>query len=137
MDANSRHKRQSNFKNIIHEQLHVAVDESCIQFYSQLNYKGVQFKCGDYISVLNNDILIYKVVEIIILNNEKVLFFSQKLINITYRSHFLAHEVDISNLGQFSLISVNELIGPPLDLIKTAKGINMIKVKEHYTAIAF
>ncbi|CAH1107876.1 unnamed protein product [Psylliodes chrysocephalus] len=137
LDANSRHKRQSNFKNIIHEQLHVAVDESCIQFYSQLNYKGVQFKCGDYISVLNNDILIYKVVEIIILNNEKVLFFSQKLINITYRSHFLAHEVDISNLGQFSLISVNELIGPPLDLIKTAKGINMIKVKEHYTAIAF
>uniref|UniRef100_A0A6P7H446 Uncharacterized protein LOC114344120 n=1 Tax=Diabrotica virgifera virgifera TaxID=50390 RepID=A0A6P7H446_DIAVI len=136
LSANSRHKRQSNFKNIIYEQLNI-VDKSSVQFYSQLRYKGTQFKCGDYISVLNNDIHIYKIVEIILLNKDEILFFSQKLINTNYRSHFLAHEVDLSNLGQLSLISVNELIGPPVDLIRTAKGINMIKVKEHYSTIAF
>lgn len=135
LNLNNKYERQSNFKHIIYAMLEVA--ESCVKMYSQLNYKGTQFKCGDYIAVLKNDITIYNIIEIIVLDTKAVLFFSQKIRNINYKSHFLAYEVDTSALGEFSLISINKLIGPPLDLMKTARGIKMIRIKEYYTTIAF
>lgn len=132
----NKHEKQSNYKNIIYDELQVSNTKS-IQFYSQITYKGTQFRIGDKIAVLENDILIFDIIEIIVTNENTVKFFAQKITNVIYRPHFLACEVDITDIGQFSVISINQLIGPPLDLIKTARGNNMIRVKEYYGTIEF
>ncbi|KAJ8983237.1 hypothetical protein NQ317_005326 [Molorchus minor] len=47
-----------------------------------------------------------------------------ELRNVKYEPHFLAYEVNPSDLSPFSLISVSDdhIVGPPITLIKTARG---------------
>lgn len=125
---------QSNYKNIINEKLH-AVLESSTQFYSRLYYRGIEYKCEHYLSVYTGDILLYIILQIVLLEKEHMLFFCQKLQNVKYDPHLLAYEVDPTELGAFSLISMDQIVGPPITLIKTARGKNILRIKEYYKII--
>jgi len=79
--------------------------------------------------------MLYLILEIVIVERKKVLFFCQHLRSVKFDSHILAYEVDPLSLGPFSLISTDEIIGPPIHLIRTAKGKKVICLKEYYQCI--
>lgn len=65
----------------------------------------------------------------IILLQYNALFFGQMLQKLQYTQPFLAYEIDETSLGEFVIISPNDIIGLPVTLIKTAKGKSMIRMK--------
>lgn len=123
----------SNYKNIIAESL--GNTTISIEFYSQLEYNGIKYKKDNYLCVFNNDVLFYKILEIVVAEGKTLLFFCQKLRNVIFVPHFIAYEVNPNDLGSFSLISSHEILGPPITLIKTAKGKLILRPKEYYKMI--
>jgi len=119
--SNDKYMIDSNFINLIKDKLQNVNDVS-IELYSRLYFKGVKYRNGYYISVFNKDIMLYLILEIVIVERKKVLFFCQNLRSVKFDDHILAYEVDPLNLGSFSLISTDEIIGPPIHLIRTARG---------------
>lgn len=47
----------------------------------------------------------------------------------------MGHEIDPDSIGQYSLVNINSLVGPPVTLIKTEREKCMIKIKEYYNPI--
>jgi len=126
--SNDKYIVDSNFINLIKDKLQYASDVS-IELYSRLYFKGVEYRNGYYISVFNKDIMLYLILEIVIVEQKKILFFCQHLRSVKFDNHILAYEVDPLNLGLFSLISTDEIIGPPVHLITTARGKKVIRLK--------
>lgn len=105
--------------------------------YSRIEYKGVEYNNkNNYIATFGNNIEIYLILNIILFRNDEVLLFCQKLQRVQYRQHFLAYEIHEKDLEEFFIISANDIIGPPVTLIKTAKGKSMIRIKKYYKSIA-
>lgn len=53
-----------------------------------------------------------------------------------YRNHFVAHEVKPKDLGSFDVIPIEDILGPPVTLIETARGQTMLRCKEYYKIIS-
>ncbi|XP_022168088.1 uncharacterized protein LOC111032164 [Myzus persicae] len=132
--SNDNHLVESNFKNLINNKLPNVHDVS-IQFYSRIYFKGVEYRQGCYISVFNKNILLNFIHEIVVVERKHVLFFCQQLHSVKFDDHILAYEVDPLNLGSFSMIAADEIIGPPIHLIRTAEGKKVIRLKEYYRCI--
>jgi len=131
--VNEKHEISSNYHSIIIKKLNA--NEKDIKLYSSIEYKSVKYNNkNNYIATFESDIKIYLILVIILFQNN-VLFFCQKLQSLQYRQHFLAYEIDATSLGQFSIISPKDVIGPPFTLIKTAKGKSMIRLKKYYKIV--
>lgn len=79
--------------------------------------------------------MFYLIHDIVIVNSKQLLFFCRHLQNEKYDDHLLAYEIDHTNLGLFSLISTEQIIGPPIHLIKTVRGKQILRPKEYYRCI--
>lgn len=135
LTSNENHLiENSNFENIIKNKLPYDHDVS-IEFYSRIHFKGIEYNQGCYISVFNKDILLNLIHEIVIVERKHVLFFCQNLHSVKFDDHILAYEVDPLNLGSFSMIAANEIIGPPIHIIRTAKGKQVIRLKEYFRCV--
>jgi len=132
--SNDNHLVESNFKNLIKNKLPYDHDVS-IKFYSRIYFKGVEYRQGYSISVFNKDVLLNLIHEIVVVERKHVLFFCQHLHSVKFDDHILAYEVDPLNLGSFSMIAADEIIGPPIHLIRTAEGKKVIRLKEYYRCI--
>ncbi|XP_031358061.1 uncharacterized protein LOC116181772 isoform X1 [Photinus pyralis] len=130
---NPKHEIGSKFLNIILSKLNSKETE--LKFYSKIVYRGHDIIPTDYIATFEEDIYIYKIIEITLFRNS-VLLFAQKLERVEYNPHYVAYVVDPNILGQLKFIPANNIIGPPLSLIKTARGICMLRIKEYYKPIA-
>jgi len=131
--VNEKHLVQSNFKNLIIGKLKNVLDS--IKFYSQICFKGVKYRPGYYLSILNEEILFYLIHEIVIVESKQLLFFCQNVQDVKYVDHIIAYECDPTNLGSFALLTTDQIIGPPIHLIKTAKGKQILRTKEYYRCI--
>lgn len=58
--------------------------------------------------------------------------FCQKLEDVQYNPHYLALNVDPFSLGEFTVLRFEELLGPPVNIVRTASGANAIRIKEYY-----
>lgn len=105
-----------------------------MHFFSKINFNGIEFRTGDYISTYKDDINFYIILEIVIFTS-KTLFLCQKINTVQFRDHFNAYEIDKNSLGHFSLITFEQMVGPPMTIIKTAKGNVMLRLKEYYKSI--
>ncbi|KAK4872028.1 hypothetical protein RN001_016152 [Aquatica leii] len=72
-NPNIKHKTLSNYKNIISKILHNT--EISIEFYSQVQHNGIEYKKDNYLVVYNNDVLFYKMLEIVVVEEKTLLFF--------------------------------------------------------------
>jgi len=87
--SNDKYIVDSNFINLIKNKLQYASDVS-IELYSRLYFKGVEYRNGYYISVFNKDIMLYLILEIVIVEQKKVLFICQHLRSVKFDNHILA-----------------------------------------------
>lgn len=131
--TNVKDLTHSNYHNIILEKLNLK--DRGFQIYSRLNYRDIDYVSGNYVAIFREDIEIYKILDIVLHDNDNVLLFSQKLNDVEYEEHYIAYEVNVSNMSSFALLSIDELLGPPLNLLKIANGKNMLRVKEYYEIV--
>lgn len=126
-------KITSEFINIVSAKLNVA--ENILVFYSSVEYNGVKYKNGYYVAKYENDVFIYIILNIILLNNSNVMLFCQQLKKINYIENLISYEIDPLILGPFSILSMKDLLGPPINISKTSKGQIMLRLKEFYKNI--
>ncbi|XP_055904199.1 uncharacterized protein LOC129940004 [Eupeodes corollae] len=125
-----KHKIVSDFKNLISEMLRVPKTQ--VEFYSKAEIEGYKYQQKFYIARFITDIELYIIVDIGLLRKNKVFLFCQKLNRIQYNPSILSFEVDEKQLGSFSIIFPKDIVGPPMNLIKTATGKSILRVKEYY-----
>lgn len=104
--------------------------------YSKVNYKGYDYSREDYVAVFTDDIMFYKILEIVVLRNTKILIFGQILQSVSYNHHYLAYETNSDALGSFTIIDIDDVIGPSLQLMKSSKGKAMLRLKEYFKVLS-
>lgn len=129
-EFDNKHKVDYKFSEIVRSKLELNEKEE-MEFYDQVEYIGVTYKEGFYVAKCSNDYKIY-LIKIVAKLNENCFLFCQQLKNVNFHSHFSAFEVDPLVVGEYFLISFKEIIGPPITLTKTAKGKNLIRIKEFF-----
>lgn len=108
---NKKYLIESNFRNLIEDNLQYYVLSGTIEFYSRFYFKDVDFRRGYYLLVNNEKILFYLIHEILTVEDKQVFFFfCQHLLDIKYDGHILAYEVNPNNLGSFELISTDQIV---------------------------
>lgn len=109
--------------------------------YSKCVYLCKTFKRGYYISQYADTIdidntLIFIIAEIILIDGCDTPHLVCKHTKILkYYNHFAAFSVDISCIpdpnDKFSVVSLANIVGPPVNLHKTARGLNMIRPRQY------
>ncbi|XP_055914184.1 uncharacterized protein LOC129947585 [Eupeodes corollae] len=125
-----KHKCDTVFANIVQEKLNLK-EGNKLAFYDEIDYIGKKYKTGFYVGTCSDDYNIY-IIKIIVQAEASILMFCQKLLNISFNSHFRAHEVDQIIFGEFEILTFDKIIGPPVSLTKTSKGKYLIRLKEHF-----
>ncbi|XP_055907791.1 uncharacterized protein LOC129942757 [Eupeodes corollae] len=129
---NESDQTKSGYDSIISRILKVS--NTSVKSFSKTKCNGYMFKSGFYVAVYENDIEIYLILNIFMVEINSIALFCQKLNMIEYNPHYLAYDIVQGQLGEFSIINIKDLVGPPLTKIKTSRGRTMIKVKEYYSA---
>lgn len=83
------------------------------------------------VSKFEADFKIFKIINIVEFVANYFLF-SQQIKDVQYRPHYSSYEIDPNVCGKFVVLNFNDLVGPSINLIKTAKGKNMVRIKEYY-----
>lgn len=122
----------SSFKEIIIEKLKST--PKAMKIFSKVLFRGICFANNFYVAKYIDDIQIYIILNII--KTEKYVYlFCQRVDNVRYDPHFIAYEIDPTALREFSLLNIYDIIGPPLNIINTANGKQMLRVKEYYSSL--
>lgn len=135
LQFDKKNEKKSNYENIIFDKL-VVCSKSCVKFYTKLIYQGIHYECQNIVAMFRDNIDFYVILEIVVNDAETVFLFVQKLNSVNFISHFGAYETDPADLGSFYIISINDIVGPPLTLITTARSKKMIRLKDYYQVIS-
>jgi len=101
--------------------------------YSKINFKGTDYKIGNYVTNFINEVCFYEILEIIVLQNNIVLFTVHQIQLVSYNLHFKAYEVDRKkSIIAKSLINIEQFSGPPINIHQIPDGKLMIRLKEYY-----
>lgn len=133
LSTKEKYKIKSAYHTIIQEKINVVQH---LESYSIIHFRETEYKIGHYVVTYESNIKFHIILEIIITEFNEALFLCQTINKIEYIDHFLSFDIDVRSLGAFLIISVNDLIGPPLALIKTARGKTMLRIKEYYKCIS-
>ncbi|KAB0790664.1 hypothetical protein PPYR_14890 [Photinus pyralis] len=132
--VNNLHQTECNYATLIRNKLNINMD--CLKFFDEMIYKGVRYSCkGYFVSTFENDIAFYVILKIIVINNESVRLFCQKLRDVEFKEHFIGYLVDTTNLGSISILSMNDIVGPPITVIKSPRGQTILRPKEFFRSI--
>lgn len=123
----------SSYSTIIGEML--KMDSRSVSTYSVLSHKGIEYRSGYYLVTHENDYSFYLKLDILLLSYNTMLFFCQTLQRVQFKGHYLAFEVNPTDLGPFKLVPLSDIIGPPVTLIETARGNTMVRLKEYYKVL--
>jgi len=101
--------------------------------YSKMNFKGTDYKIGNYVTNFINEFCLYEILEIIVLQNNIVLFTVHQIQLVSYNLHFKAYEVGRKkSIIAKSLINIEHFSGPPINIHQIPNGKLMIRLKEYY-----
>lgn len=100
--------------------------------YSKVDFKGTVYKIGNYVSSFKQNICLYEILEIIIMKDSVLLFIVGQIQLGSYNTHIRAYEVNKNkNKISKSIIGVEELSGPPININEVSNGRLMIRLKEY------
>jgi len=104
-----------------------------ITSFSKINFKGTNYKIGSYVTCYKHNLCLYKILEIVIVQNSAVSFIVDQIQLNSYNSHMRAYEVS-KNQSRPSkiLISIEEFSSPPIDINQVTHGKLMIRLKDYF-----
>lgn len=109
--------------------------------YSQCFYNSKIYKKGYFISQYLDsnclaNVLIYQIVEIVLFSDcDSVHLICRKVKVEKFYKHFVAYAIDISNATsqqEYTILCIETLSGPPINVHTTANGLNMIRPNQYY-----
>lgn len=77
---------------------------------------------------------LFKILQIIVSDENKCLILAEEFKVDYYHSHFDAYVVEdnLTQPGNLSVFSIDDLNGPPINIIRVANNKIMIRLKEYY-----
>lgn len=108
--------------------------------YSKCIYHCKTFKKGYYISQYNDpidvqNVVIFEILAIILFSDFETPHLICKHAKVDqYYDHYAAYAIDVSCSSEndrYSVVSVESLAGPPVNMHKTARGLNMVRPKQY------
>ncbi|XP_055914391.1 uncharacterized protein LOC129947743 isoform X1 [Eupeodes corollae] len=121
-------KIKTGFSSLISKKM--GIQEENLEYLSKTEINGYKFQTGYYVSKLLNDYKIFVIVALV-QHLKKIVLFCQEVSEVLYDPHFTAYDINPSILGKYSIIDPDEIVGPPITAIKTAKGRIMIRIKDY------
>ncbi|KAF0709353.1 C2H2-type domain-containing protein [Aphis craccivora] len=90
--------------------------------YSKINYKGTDYEIGNYITNSIDEVCLYEILEIIVVQNNVSFILHQIQLN-SYNIHLKAYEVDKDkSIISKSLISIEQFSSPPINIHQVPDG---------------
>lgn len=91
------------------------------------------YKIGNYVSSFKNDICLYEILEIVIMNDSAILFIVHQIQLDSYSIHMRSYEVNKNkNIISKGIIGIKEISGPPININQVSNGRQMIRLKEYF-----
>lgn len=102
--------------------------------YSQIDYKGTLYKTDFYVTKVTDELLLFKILQIIIFESEEYMLAVQDIKLNYLHSHFDAYVVDenCTVLKDICVYKIEDFNGPPINTVKLVNGQIMIRLKEYY-----
>lgn len=101
--------------------------------YSKLDFKGIVYKVGNYVTSFKYDLCLYEILEIIVIEDSVVSFIVHQIQLDSYNSHLKAYEVNKNKqIITKLIINVGELSGPPININQVSSGKLLIRLKEYF-----
>lgn len=122
-------KINCDLSSLVSSMIHISQDK--LSYYKQIEYFGVKYSNGYYVSKFSNDYFIY-VIKNIVKYEDNFAIFAQKILNCCYQPHYTSFEVNPDSLGELVILKFDDLVGPPTTIIKTSKGKHILRLKEYY-----
>lgn len=132
--------------NLIKNRTHEVKNNEHIQFikslilhhqfkcFTQIDYKGTLFKVDMFVTRVIETLNLFKILQIIVSDENKCLILAEEFKVNYYHSHFDAYVVEdnLTQPGSLSIFSIDDLNGPPINIIRVANNKIMIRLKEYY-----
>jgi hypothetical protein len=120
-----KHKTNSDFEflsNIL------SMSSTNVTIFSKIDFKGTIYEIGSHVTCFKHSLCLYKILEIVIVQNNVIYFIVEQIQLDSYNSHMRAYEVSKNqNIISKTLISIKEFSGPPIDINQVPNGKLMIR----------
>jgi len=132
--SKEKHKIQTKHIELISKTLNLSPSKySC---YNYLEFNGIVFKEGYYLSKFLNEIKLFKITEIIVIenNDDTVLILGEQILFEKFDPHYESFVINenTNELSNFSIYSTYDFSGPPINITNVANGKKMLRLKEFY-----
>jgi len=129
--VNMRHSITSNHKEFLSSTI-LFMSSNNFDSYSRINYKGTDYEIGNYITNYIDEVCLYEILEIIVVQNNVSFILHQIQLN-SYNIHLKAYEVDKDkSIISKSLINIEQFSSPPINIHQVPDGRLVIRLKEYY-----
>lgn len=120
---------------LVSRELNVLVND--IEIYRQISFKGKIYKDGNFLhSGINDDIKIYKIIEIVVVRHKTVYILCHK-VNTKFNEHFISYEIVSECTDTLHLIQMTNFNGPPVHHHRLPSGKYMIRPKIYFQEIEY
>jgi len=132
--SKEKHKIQTKHIELISKTWNLSLSKySC---YNYLEFNGIVFKEGYYLSKFLNEIKLFKITEIIVIenNDDTVLILGEQILFEKFDPHYEPFVINenTNELSNFFIYSTYDFSGPPINITNVANGKKMLRLKEFY-----
>jgi len=100
--------------------------------YSKINFKGTEYEVGNYITNFIDEVCLYEILEIIVIQNNVSFIVHQIQLN-SFNIHLKAYEVDKDkSIISKSLINIEQFSSSPINIHVVPDGRLFIRLKEYF-----
>lgn len=128
LSCEEKHIAQNSYKNLIITKLW----SDNFKLLKKISFCGISIAENFFVAKFSNDLDIFFVLTIVVKQEDQIYLFCQKIGKVQYDPHYIAYEIDLSSLAEFSLIELSEIVGPPVSIINTSFGKKMLRLEESY-----
>lgn len=130
---NFKHKiKESQFGKLISDKYKITPNQ--YECYNKIEYKGTNYKEGYYLTRFIYEMCLFKIIEIIVISNIKIIILTKQIQLNGFHSHLEAYEVDFNEHIILNPVfnEINDFNGPPINVVNTAIGKKMFRTKEYF-----
>lgn len=109
--------------------LKIQKPKEVIKTYNTVIFKNIKYKKNYFVATSCSDYKVYKIVNIVVAE-KNIFLFCQNIRCINYLTHYSAFEINPNDIGEYKILKVSELVGPPTTLISTFSSKFMLRFKE-------
>lgn len=106
------------------------------KYFKSINYRGIDFKKGMYLPVMElGSLILYEILEIVISDSKTVSIICKSIGSLNYNSHILSFQLTRNLLDNEKLIPLNNFQSIPINIYIYNSNIEVIRPKNFFQLI--